>query len=65
MDGTMIKYTCNSCGGVYADTSADGVRYFHACPPVLNEKSEPVERSDKRDENVGKKLEGKGRSEVK
>lgn len=27
---------CNSCGGVYPDTTAPGnVAYFHACPPQI------------------------------
>jgi hypothetical protein len=25
---------CLTCGGVYAPIGADGVRYFHACPPL-------------------------------
>lgn len=25
---------CNSCGGVYAPVLADGLTYFHACPPL-------------------------------
>lgn len=26
---------CNTCKGEYADVGADGVPYFHACPPVI------------------------------
>ena len=25
---------CRSCGGIYADAGADGVRYFHVCGPL-------------------------------
>jgi hypothetical protein len=25
---------CVACGGTYADVCHDGMRYFHACPPV-------------------------------
>lgn len=28
----MLK--CNACGGVYDPLPADGLRYFHACPPL-------------------------------
>lgn len=28
----MVK--CNTCGGVYEPTLADGMQYFHACPPL-------------------------------
>ena len=28
----MLK-RCNECGGEYSDTTQDGGRYFHACPP--------------------------------
>ena len=30
----MPKMQCGSCGGVYESTTADGLLYFHACPPV-------------------------------
>ena len=30
----MALMKCNSCGGEYQDVSADGVPYFHSCPPV-------------------------------
>ena len=60
----MIKYKCNSCLGEYSDTCADGLAYYHACPPVQIKEDVYAERSDKRDENAGKKLEGKGREEV-
>lgn len=25
---------CNACGGIYDDVGPDGLRYFHACPPL-------------------------------
>ena len=28
----MVK--CNTCGGSYEPTLADGTQYFHACPPL-------------------------------
>jgi len=28
----MVK--CNACGGIYEPVQADGVAYFHACPPL-------------------------------
>lgn len=31
----MAAMQCSSCGGTYASPSADGVPYFHACPPVV------------------------------
>mgnify|MGYP001600417606 FL=1 len=29
-----MRVQCLSCLGVYNDVLLDGVRYFHACPPV-------------------------------
>jgi len=26
--------TCNACGGTYEAVGSDGLRYFHACPPL-------------------------------
>ena len=26
---------CRSCGGRYEPIGRDGVRYFHACPPIV------------------------------
>lgn len=55
---------CNSCGGTYAPTQADGSRYFHACAPIANPAYQPdpqkgpvnlqqtIERPNKRDENI-------------
>lgn len=57
-----MKYICNTCLGVYSDTSGDGMRYFHACAPELIAEEEYKERKEKRDENVGQKKEGKGRN---
>lgn len=28
----MVK--CQSCGGIYEPVQADGMQYFHACPPL-------------------------------
>lgn len=28
----MVK--CNACGGVYEPLQADGLQYFHVCPPL-------------------------------
>lgn len=25
---------CRSCGGIYESVQADGILYFHACPPL-------------------------------
>lgn len=30
----MSRFRCNACQGEYDDVGADGVRYFHACPPI-------------------------------
>ena len=30
----MARLLCASCGGEYVDTLPDGLRYFHACPPL-------------------------------
>lgn len=30
----MATLKCNACGGEYDDVQADGVRYFHVCPPL-------------------------------
>lgn len=29
-----MRVRCESCGGVYVDVLPDGIRYFHACPPL-------------------------------
>jgi hypothetical protein len=31
----MATVKCETCGGVYDQTIADGSRYFHTCPPLL------------------------------
>jgi len=61
MDITMSKFQCKTCLGIYNDTCPDGLAYYHACPDKLegNDKYKP--RKDKRDENPGRKSEGKGR----
>jgi hypothetical protein len=28
----MSKWKCNSCQGIYQDTTPDGGAYFHVCP---------------------------------
>lgn len=44
---------CKSCGGTYVPVGADGLTYYHACPPVWDDSNKRyVERADKRDENV-------------
>ncbi len=63
-------FQCLCCGGTYADTCADGIVYYHACPPLRADKDgAPQERPDRRDENMaspkpgrtaGIKAEGKG-----
>lgn len=30
----MARKRCNSCQGEYDDVGADGLLYFHSCPPV-------------------------------
>jgi len=30
----MARVQCNTCGGVYDEILPDGLRYFHACPPL-------------------------------
>lgn len=47
------RFKCNTCGGEYFDTCADGSLYHHACPPLPPTKqgNEP-ERENKRDENI-------------
>lgn len=30
----MSHYRCNACRGEYADAGADGILYFHTCPPI-------------------------------
>lgn len=54
----MLK--CNTCGGEYKKICLDGMTYFHSCPPIVDQDNVMSERPDKRDENVGKKLQGKG-----
>lgn len=56
----MNELQCKTCGGVYYDKDSDGIRYFHACSPVLNKDGNYIEQPQKRDENIGKQLPGKG-----
>jgi len=59
-----------TCQGTYPPIQADGLRYFHACPPAVDPGTGPAtKRADKRDENVtvdaagrfsGIRAEGKG-----
>lgn len=30
----MARVQCVACGGTYDDVQADGLRYFHVCPPL-------------------------------
>jgi hypothetical protein len=30
----MARYQCNTCQGEYDELGADGMLYFHACPPL-------------------------------
>ena len=30
----MARVQCTTCGGVYDELLPDGLRYFHACPPL-------------------------------
>lgn len=30
----MATMKCKTCGGEYVDVLPDGLRYFHACPPI-------------------------------
>lgn len=56
---------CQVCGGIYPDTTGPGkIRYYHACPPILNPAYQPdptkplfnlvqfIERPGKIDENI-------------
>lgn len=29
-----MRWQCVTCAGIYDDVGPDGVRYFHACPPL-------------------------------
>jgi hypothetical protein len=51
--GVMTFKACNTCGGVYPTTQADGLVYFHACAPAFDKATRLYsERPNKRDENV-------------
>ncbi len=48
----MATFRCNSCRGLYLDPQPPGVRYFHACPPLVDQKTGArAQRADHRDEN--------------
>lgn len=64
MDRAMMKYQCKTCLGEYYDVGKDNIAYYHACPPIRISENEFQERPDKRDENAGRKLEGKGKREI-
>ncbi len=64
MDTTIKQFECNTCHGVYFDKTPEGLDYFHACPPKRVREDEFTEYPNKRDENIGIKLEGAGRTEV-
>jgi hypothetical protein len=62
---------CKACKGTYNPKQADGVAYFHACPPLSEAEAKgtpaeavlkaggTVERADKRDENIRTDTTGK------
>jgi hypothetical protein len=64
MGELLMPTKCNSCGGTYETILADGSLYFHACGPIPNpayqpdpkkgpvNRTETIERPNKRDENV-------------
>ncbi len=51
---------CKTCGGEYETVLKDGLNYYHACAPTETVSGKIIERSDARDENIGKFKEGKG-----
>ncbi len=49
----MATYRCLSCGSLYIDPQPPGMRYFHACPDVLDhDTGARTPRPNKRDENI-------------
>lgn len=56
----MMNFKCISCAGEYADKCNDGLKYYHACPQIEVSEGVYIDRPDKRDENIGKKIQGKG-----
>jgi hypothetical protein len=34
MDRGIVMMQCRTCGGVYDQVGADGLTYYHACPPL-------------------------------
>ena len=55
---------CKTCGGEYETVLKDGTDYYHACAPIETAEGKIMERPDARDENIGKKKEGKGVEDV-
>lgn len=55
-----MKYKCKTCDGTYESICNDGLRYFHACPLVVDKDGVCIEMENKRDENIKSKLEGLG-----
>jgi hypothetical protein len=64
MVANMKNLKCISCGGEYSDICSDGLEYYHECAPVTLSETEFEELPDKRNENVGKLIAGKGTSLV-
>jgi hypothetical protein len=67
------KLKCKTCLGEYNDVCADGLAYYHTCPPVTIGPGQTQERANKRDENIvmdaagkndGPKATGSGVDEV-
>lgn len=57
-------YRCETCKGEYSKVCGDGLEYYHACPDIedVDYKTKPI--TDKRDENIRKKLPGKGATKI-
>jgi len=73
-----MRFRCLTCGGIYRSPLADGMEYFHACPPLsdaeLRRAGVPEQglesadrtRSGARDQNLifdGPNLRGRVKSE--
>jgi hypothetical protein len=49
----MPLVKCRCCDGEYRTIGPDGLRYFHACPPLVDEHGAVVgRRPGHRDENI-------------
>lgn len=64
MDKPIIMLKCKTCGGEYEENCNDGLKYYHACADTIDITGKIVPVADKRDENVGKRLNGKGVDQV-